>query len=195
MRDQTQWIFRDITEHLASGGYKTPQDVWELAHRVLATIDEPVLRTTPVWAPQFYEDPDWLGARPEAYGLGGPFETTASALASGPAALLSTEGLVFELHRCYFFALEWMRRANIVQILPSGTSYRVSLSHDRFSEGLASWRRSQVPKFDEAVGRYLAHRGKTDLGWLTSRPACARIALWPISAGGSLSSRRHHSAT
>lgn len=170
IRDQTQWIFRDVTEHLASGGYKTPQDLWELAYRVLATIDEPLLRATPTWAPRLFEDPDWLSARPEAYGLAAASEAAHSSLTSGPAALLATDGLLFELYRCYFFALEWMSQTNIVQVLPSGSSYRVTLSHDRFSEGLASWRKSQVPQFDEAIGRYLAHRGKIDLGWTDLGP-------------------------
>ena len=163
--DQTRWIFRDVTEHLASGGYKTHQDIWDLAHKVLSYLDEPVLRQTPAWAPSLYQAGDWLSARRSAYGLDDTPVAARSSIANGPAAALGIEELLFELYRCYFFALEWMRHANIVQILPSGSSQRVTLTHDRFSEGLAAWRESEAPDFKEAVGRYVAHRGKSDLSW------------------------------
>lgn len=165
--NQARWIFRDVTEHLASGGYKTQQDMWDLAHKVLAYLDEPSLKQTPGWASRLYADDDWLGVQRDHYGLDGFPAAARSPFANGPAAPLTTDELVFELYRCYFFALEWMRHANIVQVLPSGSSYRVTLTHDRFSEGLASWRESQFPDFEEAVGRYVAHRGKSDLTWST----------------------------
>lgn len=160
--DQTRWIFRDITEHLASGGYKTQMDVWDLAHKVLAFIDEPLLRTTPTWGHDLFNDEDWLGAPASSY-----VDTTTqrSPFASGPAAALGSEQLLFELYRCFFFALEWMRQSNIVQILPSGSSYRVTLTHDRFSEGLNAWREDLQTTFREATGRYVAYRGKADLSW------------------------------
>lgn len=161
VKDQTRWIFRDITGNLASGGYKIQQDIWELARRVLAYLDEPLLRKTPDWARKAYQDADWLGTSACSSAPDAP----RSAIASGPAATLSDGDLLFELYRCYFFALEWMRLANIVQVLPSGTSFRVTLTHDRFSEGLASWRESQGPDFREAAYRFIAHRGKSDLAW------------------------------
>ena len=175
--DQTRWIFRDVTEHLASGGYKTQQDMWDLAHKVLSYLDEPVLRQTPRWASELYQESDWLGAHRIDYGLNDTPATARSTLANGPAAALTTEELLFELYRCYFFALEWMRHANIVQILPSGSSQRVTLTHDRFSEGLAAWRLHEAPDFKEAVGRYVAHRGKSDLSWPSLESALSHDRL------------------
>lgn len=175
--DQARWIFRDVTEHLASGGYKTQQDMWDLAHKVLSYLDEPALRQTPEWAPELYRAGDWLSTRRSTYGLSDGPAAARSPFANGPAAALAAKELVFELYRCYFFALEWMRHANIVQILPSGSSHRVTLTHDRFSEGLASWRESEAPDFKEAVGRYVAHRGKSDLSWPSLEPGLSQDRL------------------
>ena len=165
MKDQTRWIFRDITQHLASGGYKTPRQLWDLAHLVLGALDEPSLKTTPVWAARLYADADWLGASPSRFEVAEYPDAALATFASGPASGLSADALLFELYRCFFFALEWMKQANIVQIRPSGGSFSVTLTHDRFSEGLADWRTSQEPNFSEAVSKFLAYRGKEDLSW------------------------------
>jgi uncharacterized protein YjbI with pentapeptide repeats len=87
-------------------------------------------------------------------------ETGAFELGSGPAADLPDLAVVLEMFRCYFFALEWLRASNIVQLDATQTSLVATLTHDRYSGGLAAWRSRQAPTFDEAVWRYTASRGQ-----------------------------------
>lgn len=160
--DQTRWLVRDMSEHLASGGYKTPQDMWGLARRVLAYTDDEVLRDVPEWAEERFASQSWFEDAASQYGIpAGP----ASSLGSGPAAGLSTEQLLFELYRAFFLAVEWMTTSNIAQVRRNGSSYQITLTHDRFDDGLRSWRRNVLPGFHEATARYAATRGKANIHW------------------------------
>ncbi|ABL80556.1 pentapeptide repeat protein [Nocardioides sp. JS614] len=190
--NQTKWIFRDITEHLSSGGYKTPRDMWELSREVIGHLHRPAHAAVQPVAQKLYNglDPEWLSAREvvqteassgegNQYGLqpdwlgaerpsfsadmrdGGP---SPRQLGSGPAAGLTNTDVMFELFRCYFFALEWLKHAKIAQLESKRDSKIVILTHDRYSAGLARWHGSQVGSFKEAVERLASHRGE-DLAW------------------------------
>lgn len=186
VRLQTKWLFRDITEHLASAGYKTPQDVWELAPRLFPIPDNVVVppavareivphgrsATLTDLARHLYETTSWLDLSSARWLslVEADSDDRTFGLGSGPAAGLSDLAVVLELFRCYFFALEWLRASNIVQLeltRPANggaPSLVATLTHDRYSDGLRLWRESQTLGFTEAVRRYTASRG-ADLHW------------------------------
>lgn len=172
LTDMTRWIVRDITEHLASGGYKAPRDVDWLAERVLPhgriTEDSPPSAALQV-ARELRERDDWLDVGRSALNIKSGERTP---LGSGPASNLTSAELLVEHYRSYYLALEWLRAANIIQRVAWGRSTVVTLTHDRFSDGLASWRKAQESSFDESIWRFAAHRGE-DLRWSAQQTVTA----------------------
>lgn len=163
--NQARWIFREVTGHLSSGGYKTPQHMWELAERVIGLGGPSICAAVRRIVEPIYYGPDWLGVQRsdhlrELLAIPGQGKQ----LGSGAAAGLHDAEVMFELYRCYFLALEWLTTFNIARLARGTTGRFVTLSHDRYERGLKAWRRREAASFKEAVEQLTSLRGE-DLSW------------------------------
>ena len=201
--DRARNLVGSIGENLSSGGYKVNQSRERLAElailhdgvgglrhhyeaselartRLVASVD--AARTA---SASRTESHDWLSITradlcEDQVPIGRPWELDPLDTTGGVLLGLRPVDSLIEEYRSFYFALEWLTVCELVRITtpPKGQTI-VSLVHDLFGDGIASWRDRAKTDASAVVSRLAAIRG-VEIDW--SSDGDASSDLGPIVA-------------
>lgn len=176
-----------MSGHLSSGGFKVTQERGRLAQLSLATNGVQLPTALPQEAEMALATlrghvdrecesrrsgstsiTDWLQADRNEFlpPVSGrrfwPWMLDPDEVTSGPVFGMRLADAVFESHRAFYFALEWLRASSLVRVSTTARGkVMVSLVHDGFAAGLELWRDNHVMTLGDLTTRLLVTKGQS----------------------------------